>query len=54
MYDLTSLNKINLTKEGIMINYGVILQTKMSVDIILKDNSLKLSFYDDMGIYNVT
>jgi hypothetical protein len=54
MYDSTSLNKINLTKEGIMINYGTILQTKITVDILLKDTSLKISFYDDMNIYNVT
>ena len=53
MYDSTSLNKINLTKEGIMINYGTILQTKITVDILLKDTSLKISFYDDMNIYNV-
>lgn len=45
-------NIINLTKDGIIIQEGIILQKKIKIDIITKDNSLKLSYYDKLGIYN--
>jgi hypothetical protein len=45
-------NTINLTRDGIIIQEGIILQKKLKVDIVIKDNSLKLSYYDKLGIYN--
>lgn len=53
MYNLSSYNFINLTKEGIIVNYGTVLENKIKVDILLKDNTLKLSYYDKLGIYSV-
>lgn len=45
-------NIINLTKDGLIIEEGIILQKDIKVDISAKDNSLKLSYYDGLGIYN--
>lgn len=46
-------NEINLTKDGIIMQEGIILQKKLKVDIVIKDNTLKLSYYDKLGTYNV-
>lgn len=54
MENTEDLNNINLTKQGLIIKYGSILQKNIKVDIITKDNTLKLSFYDKLGIYNVS
>ncbi len=53
MSTLSLLKDINLTKEGLIVNYGAVEQTNIKVDIIIKDNALKLSYYDINGIYNV-
>lgn len=53
MFNLTSYNDINLTKEGIIVNYGTVVENNIKVDILIKDNTLKLSYYDSFGIYNV-
>lgn len=54
MVDSNSLNVINLTREGIIVSHGSVLQKNIKTDIIINDNTLKLSFYDSLGIYNVT
>jgi hypothetical protein len=51
---IKNYNNINLTNEGLIVKYGNILQKKIKVDIIINDNTLKLSFYDKLGIYNVS
>lgn len=53
MINLTSYNDINLTKEGIIVNYGTVVENNIKVDILIKDNTLKLSYYDSYGTYNV-
>lgn len=54
MYNINNYNNINLTKNGLVIKYGSILQKNIKIDIIVKDNTLKLSYYDKLGIYNVS
>jgi hypothetical protein len=54
MFNITDYNNINLTKEGLIIKYGVVLQKNIKVDLIVKDSTLKLSFYDKLGIFNVS
>jgi hypothetical protein len=53
MITLSSLKDLNLTREGLMVNYGKVIQSNIKVDILLKDNTLKLSYYDINNIYNV-
>ena len=53
MSTISLLKDINLTKEGLIVNYGTVEQTNIRVDIIINDNTLKLSYYDINSIYNV-
>jgi len=54
MYNISNYNNINLTKDGLIVKFGIVLQKHIKVDLIIKDSTLKLSFYDKLGIYNVS